>query len=110
LQTQRSVHDQNKALIDSLRSALYDLEPRKLEQQLKKVFAADAALHLAFPFEDVAGPSALFNEVYAPLIRAIPDLERRDYIVIAGAGARTTCLGTGWAAPVSTQAFSNNPG
>ena len=81
-----SIHTENKNLINKFRAALYDLEPAHLEQQLSEVFDADADIHLAFPFEDVTGPAALFEEVYTPLIEAIPDLERRDYIVMAGAG------------------------
>ena len=81
-----NVHDQNKALIHTLRAALYDLELDRLEKTLSEVFAPDAKIQLAFPFEDVSGPGALF-EIYKALMHAIPDLERRDTIVIAGTGA-----------------------
>ncbi len=81
-----NVHQQNKTLVAKLRAALYDLELDQLAGQFEEVFAADAKLQLAFPFEDVGGPDALF-EIYNSLVHAIPDLERRDTIVIAGAGA-----------------------
>jgi predicted ester cyclase len=81
-----NIHNQNKNIIQVFRAALYDLEPTNLKQQLSSVFAPDAKIQLAFPFENVTGPDALFESVYAPLIAAIPDLERRDYIVMAGAG------------------------
>ncbi len=81
-----NIHDQNKTLIHSLRAALYDLELDRLEGQLGAVFAPDAEIQLAFPFENVPGPTALF-EIYRALAHAVPDLERRDTIVIAGAGA-----------------------
>jgi predicted ester cyclase len=48
------------------------------------VFAPDCAIHLAFPFEDLNGPDDLFEQAYKPLLTAIPDLERRDYILMAG--------------------------
>ena len=89
-----TVHDRNKTVIHTLRAALYDLELSRLEGTLGEVFAADAKLQLAFPFEDLAGPGALF-EVYKGLARAVPDLERRDTIVIAGAGAGAD-LGGDW--------------
>ncbi len=81
-----NIHNQNKNLILKLRAALYDLEVNKLESQLASVFAPDAKLRLAFPFGDIEGPAALFSKVYRPLIHAVPDLERRDYIVMAGRG------------------------
>ena len=81
-----TVHAENKRLVNKLRATLYDLEVTKLERTLKDVFAADAEIHLAFPFEDLGGPAALLEQAYRPLIDAVPDLERRDYIVVAGAG------------------------
>ncbi len=81
-----NIHQQNKALVAKLRAALYDLEIDALEAQLGEVFAADAEIQLAFPFEDVGGTEALFD-IYRSLVHAVPDLERRDTIVIAGTGA-----------------------
>ena len=43
-----------------------------------------AVVRLATPFEDLDGADGFFGQAYAPLARAIPDLERRDLIVIAG--------------------------
>lgn len=87
------IHNQNKNLIHKYREGLYNLDQAKLEQHLTSFFAADAEIHLAHPFEDVAGPKGLFEQVYTPLIQAIPDLERRDYIVMAGAGDETGLAG-----------------
>ena len=72
-----NVHDENKNLIHTFRAALYDLEAGRLERQFAEVFAADAKIHLAFPFEDLGGPAALLEQAYRPLIDAVPDLERR---------------------------------
>ena len=79
-----SIHNQNKASIETFRRALYDIDTSKLRKNLHEVFAPDCEIHLAFPFEDLDGPDALFEQVYQPLIHAIPDLERRDFIVMAG--------------------------
>ncbi|MCY3575671.1 MAG: ester cyclase [Chloroflexi bacterium] len=79
-----SIHNQNKERINLLRDALYDIEPARLPRQLGEVFAADCEIHLATPLEDLTGPAELFDQVYAPLLHAIPDLERRDFIVMAG--------------------------
>lgn len=79
-----SIHNHNKERIAPLRAALYDIDPARLRQQLAAVFAPDCKIQLASPFEHIAGPAELHERVYAPLLRAIPDLERRDFIVMAG--------------------------
>ena len=78
------VHRQNKQLVGKFRAALYDCDVSALPGQLREVFAPACEIHLAFPFEDLAGPEALFAEAYGPLLQAVPDLERRDFIVMAG--------------------------
>ncbi len=89
------IHQQNKALIGKFRAALYDCDPAKLKSQLHEVFAPDSAIYLASPFEDVAGPDDLFERVYQPLLAAIPDMERRDFIVMAGEANRQNWIGCG---------------
>jgi predicted ester cyclase len=54
--------------------------------------STDAVVHMCHPFGDLTGPEALFQTCYAPLLRALPDLERRDLIVMAG----TTPEGADW--------------
>jgi predicted ester cyclase len=39
---------------------------------------------MCHPFGELSGPEALIAECYAPLLQAMPDLERRDMIVLAG--------------------------
>jgi predicted ester cyclase len=79
-----NVHQLNKRLIGKFRSALYNCEAAALRHQLHNVFAPDCEIHLAFPFEDLSGPEGLFEQAYKPLLAAVPDLERRDFIVMAG--------------------------
>ena len=79
-----SIHNQNKARIGALREALYDVDPGKLRGQLREIFAPDCLVQLANPFETLSGGDGLYEEAYAPLLEAVPDLERRDFIVMAG--------------------------
>ena len=79
-----SIHNRNKTRINAVRAALYDIERERLRDRLGEVFAPDCEIHLATPFEDLDGPAELLDRVYLPLIEAIPDLERRDFIVMAG--------------------------
>jgi len=83
-----NIHQHNKQLIGKFRAALYDCDAAQLKAQLQTVFASDCEIHLAFPFEDSTGPEELYEQVYQPLLAAIPDVERRDFIVAAG-GTKT---------------------
>ena len=89
------IHQQNKQLIGQLRAALYDIDKGQLKKQLNEVFAPDCEIHLAFPFEDLAGADGLFEEAYRPLLTAVPDLERRDFIVMAGEANGANWVGCG---------------
>ena len=79
-----NIHNRNKQLLSPLRRALYDIDAARLKDQLDALFAPDCVIHLAHPLGDLIGPEALFENIYLPLLRAVPDLERRDFIVMAG--------------------------
>ena len=82
--TGADVHAFNKAALAPLRVALYDYQSDALQAALKQLFRPDAVVHLATPLEDLDGPQGLYHQAYAPLRQALPDLERRDTIVMAG--------------------------
>jgi predicted ester cyclase len=77
-------HQRNKEVIGCLRAALYDCDQMDLPEVLGDVFSPGCRIHLAHPFEDLQGPQELYEKSYKPLLQALPDLERRDYIVMAG--------------------------
>lgn len=81
---QITIHRENKRLINKFRAALYDCDAAALLSQLQALFAPNCVVHLTFPFEDLAGAAGLFEEAYRPLLTAVPDLERRDFIVMVG--------------------------
>ncbi len=58
---------------------------------LDQVFAPDARLQLCHPFGETTG-AQIWKTLYAPLLAAMPDLERRDLIVLEG----TTPGGQDW--------------
>ena len=78
------IHSHHKALLKPLRDALYDYDAGHVKATLAALFASDAKIHLSYPFETMDGADVLFTKVFEPLQQAIPDLERRDTIVIAG--------------------------
>jgi hypothetical protein len=89
------IHQHNKRFIRKLRTALYDCDEAALRGQLREIFAPDAEIHLAFPFEDLDGPDSLYEQAYRPLLSALPDLERRDFILMAGSANETSWVGCG---------------
>ena len=84
-------HNTNKATIRAFRSALYDFDRGRLSSVVNNVFDPGCAVHLANPFEDLDGPGGLLDQALFPLADAVPDLERRDTIVIGG-----SVLGQDW--------------
>jgi predicted ester cyclase len=66
---------------------MYDFSENSVREALAQVFAPDAVIHMGHPMGDMAGPKSLYDRCYGPLFAAIPDLERRDTIVVAGTDA-----------------------
>ncbi|MFC6583297.1 ester cyclase [Sulfitobacter aestuariivivens] len=78
------LHSQHKAIMAPLRAAMYDFDLDRVRLVLRELCADDVVFRLAYPFETISGVEAYVDAVYAPLARAVPDLERRDTIVMAG--------------------------
>jgi predicted ester cyclase len=76
----------------ALRAASADFAEAPVRAALEALFAPEAAIRLGRPFATVTGPGALYETLFAPMLAAWPDLERRDVIVMAG----TTPEGENW--------------
>lgn len=74
----------NKTTINALRASLYEFDEKKVQAELKRTFAPDAVINLCYPFETLHGATDFYNQAYAPLVNAIPDLECRDTIIMSG--------------------------
>lgn len=72
------------SLLAPLRAAQYDFSEAGVRAALIDIVHPGAEIHLCHPFGDISGPEALYDVAYAPLVHAIPDLERRDWIVLQG--------------------------
>jgi predicted ester cyclase len=81
-----------KSTLLPFRTALATADARTLRPALEAAFHPAATLHLCHPFGDLTGPDALHDRAFGPLLAAMPDLERRDMIVMAG----TTPEGQDW--------------
>ncbi|MEM9779826.1 MAG: ester cyclase [Pseudomonadota bacterium] len=73
-----------KALLAPVRAALYAGDVAALRTTLDHCVAVDAPIRFSHPLPESTGPESLYQTCFAPLLAAIPDLERRDTIVIAG--------------------------
>ncbi|XPF93593.1 ester cyclase [Colwellia sp. RE-S-Sl-9] len=78
------LHTNHKALLKPLRQALYNFDRVSVLNELNHVLASDAVVKLSYPFETLHGAQTFFDIAYQPLNNAIPDLERRETIVMAG--------------------------
>ena len=73
-------------LFASLRQSMADFTEASVRAALAALLQPDAVVRLCHPFGTVTG-DAFYDAAYAPLLRALPDLERRDQIVLAGQDA-----------------------
>ncbi len=81
-----------KAIFAAYQKAAATFTLDSINAATSNLFASDAALKMCHPFGTLHGPEALVETCYAPLVDAVPDLERRDMIVLAG----TTPEGEDW--------------
>jgi predicted ester cyclase len=76
--------DKIKRLFKPIRQSQYDFDEPKVKAQLLKLFSDNTVCHLSHPFGDVIGAENFYAKCLAPLFHSMPDLERRDQIVISG--------------------------
>lgn len=75
---------QAKALIAPLRAAQYDWDTDTVKKVFAGLGAENARFRLSEPFGEIQGSDAFVDQAYGDLLIAMPDLERRDWIVMAG--------------------------
>ena len=83
----------NKERIRALNNAMYDFDLSHVESQLSDLISDDATLQYGFPFEQLSNKSMLVTELYQPLLKAIPDLEKRTYILMGGQANKSDWVG-----------------
>lgn len=77
-------HSENKAALERLREAQWNWDDAILRSVLDDLVAPETVFHLCYPFNDLTGPEAFYDNALGVLRAAWPDVERRDWIVIAG--------------------------
>ena len=76
--SQRSIQS-----ITPLLAALRDFEQKTVRAAFTKLMAPEAVVHMCCPFGDIEGPT-FYDTCFVPLLKAIPDVERRDTIIVSG--------------------------
>jgi hypothetical protein len=64
--------------------ALQNCNGETINGSLNKYFSNNSLIHFCHPFGTFNGLDNLLSKCLLPLIESIPDLERRDMIVMAG--------------------------
>jgi predicted ester cyclase len=77
------IHQHNRNLLTPLRTAQYNWDTTVLKRALQAV-APEAVFKLAHPFGEMQGADAFYENALGVLKAAWPDVERRDWIVMAG--------------------------
>lgn len=87
------LNQQNKALVKKLCAALYNYQDENVSKIVHSLFAPDALIQLAYPFETLDGPQGLIDQALAPLRAAFGNLERRDMIIMSGSAPEGDWVG-----------------
>ena len=61
-----------------------NFDATKVQEAMTAIIAPNASIHMCHPFGDLVGPTHFYEQCYADLFQAFPDLERRDFIVMGG--------------------------
>ncbi len=77
------IHSENRAALDALRGAQFNWDEAAIRAALDHV-ARDAVFKLSHPFGEIHGGEAFYDQALSVLRAAWPDVERRDWIVMAG--------------------------
>ena len=81
-----------KSLFKTFQKATQSYAPEDGAQAVAEMFGPEARIRMCHPFGDLTGGDAYVGHCLALLHRAMPDLERRDMIILAG----TTPEGSDW--------------
>lgn len=76
-------HTRNKKTVQQKLQALCGPNDNTLAR-VTELYADDARVHAWHPVDELAGHQQIASELWQPLLTALPDLERRNTILIAG--------------------------
>ena len=74
----------DKRFVRHALGALAATTPARLAQALEAAYHPDAGWRGSHPLNEMTGTAAMAAKVWLPLLKAFPDLERRDTILVGG--------------------------
>ncbi len=74
----------NKRRVVAIQQALTEQPIDSLPELAREVYAADVALHVTHPINELSGAAAGLSALWLPLRKALPDVERREFFVAGG--------------------------
>ena len=86
----------NKRRVMSIMAALAEEPIKRLPEVARDGFADDVAINVTHPINELRGVKAGLEQVWLPLRRALPDMERREIFVAGGRyrdGNWIACMG-----------------
>ena len=75
---------QLKAKFEKYQRVATTFEAATARDALSELFSSDAHIKMCHPFGDLTGPDEFLDSCLLPLSIAMPDLERREMIILAG--------------------------
>jgi len=78
------IHSRHKQLVSAAHAHLYDFDEVALRRSFAALFLDRAHIRMCSPFGDLDGSESFIDTCYMPLGKAMPDLERRTWILVAG--------------------------
>jgi len=85
-----------KRRVMAIMRGLAEAPPEQLSAVARAGLAAEVALNVTHPINELRGIEAGLEQLWRPLRRALPDMERREFIVAGGRyreGAWVACMG-----------------
>ena len=73
-----------KRVLLNWQKSMSDFDEVNVRQAMRSTTKADVAIRMCHPFGDLENSDNIYEKIYSPLNASLPDLERRDLIVIAG--------------------------
>ena len=81
----------NRESIELFLKVMYDFDELAVRSYIQNIFSQEVKIQMCHPFGDVL-KNEFYDNCFAPLVGAIPDVERRDTIVVSG----KTIQGKNW--------------
>ena len=78
-----NIAHQNRVTIQSLLAALRDFDAGTVRSEIARLLSSNAIIHMCHPFGDLVSDT-FYDRCFAPLVAAMPDVERRDTILVSG--------------------------